>query len=242
MAPALISIIVPILNEAQGLLPFYEHLSSQESPWELILVDASATSSFPPSLQNLPQVTLLHSSLGRGKQMNVGGSASQGEILFFLHVDLRLPSKALQQIREAISHGYCGGGFFKKFTPSHFLLLVNQFFLNWIRTRLFRSMVGTNGIFCSRAVFQKMQGFREWPFLEDVDFSDRLKKQGLLKFFKTPILVSARKYQKEGVWKRTFKNIYILFLFRFLQKDPHSLVKYYASDPASSTLDSGIIS
>lgn len=235
MSLPLISIIVPILNESVALLSFYEHLSTQEPPWELIFVDASPQTILPEALQNTPKVSILQAPIGRGSQMNLGASKALGDIFLFLHVDLRLPENALHQIRNAITCGYVGGGFFKRFEPTHFLLFWNQFLLNWIRTAMFHSMVGTNGIFCQRAIFQQMKGFQEWPFLEDVDFSDRLKKQGTLKFFQTPIVVSSRKYQKDGVWKRTFKNIYILILFRFLQKNPQFLLKYY-----SSTTDSRV--
>lgn len=224
---ALISIIVPIWNEEAFVLPFYEHLLIQEPPWELIIVNAGGPKHPLDTLAEKTNLLIVNSLPGRGLQMNIGATHAKGSIFLFLHIDLKLPPQGLFLIRKTLLQGYGGGGFFKKFVPTHFLLWINQILLNWIRASLFSSLVGTNGIFCQKDIFMKLQGFREWPFLEDVDFSDRLKRATKLKMIRKPILVSARKYQKDGVFQRTWKNIYILFLYRIRKRSPEELIQLY---------------
>lgn len=235
MERELISIIVPTYNESpQELLAFLETIQNQEPPWELLFIEGGSKlpeiqAILPPQIPTSATIQVLQSDPGRGKQMNYGSQYAKGSIFLFLHLDLRLPPSALKDLRIQLKPPYIGGGFFKKFYPSSFLLRLNEWILNRIRFQRFGSMVGTNGMFCHATLFQEIQGFPDWPFLEDVEFSDRLKKKGPLLVLSTSLLVSSRKYQKEGILKRTLKNLWILFLYRFCKRSPEELSPYYYS-------------
>ena len=87
-----ISIIIPVLNEAEnigGLLRYLTENSSSKNVSEIIIVDGGSTDRTVETVKNftLSDVKLLSSKKGRAKQMNVGAKASTGNILYFLHAD-----------------------------------------------------------------------------------------------------------------------------------------------------------
>ncbi|MGA9117701.1 MAG: glycosyltransferase, partial [Bacteroidota bacterium] len=117
----LISIITPVLNEEDMIIPFLDHLALLQGPFELVIVDGGSSdatctriqqyaSPFPASLH------LLSAPAGRSGQMNSGAAAAQGEILLFLHVDCRIPADSLQVITQVCTEqGVCGGAFTHSF-------------------------------------------------------------------------------------------------------------------------------
>ena len=92
-----ISIIIPILNEAdniQNLLQYLMSNSKEENISELIIVDGGSTDNsqeqiktFIGSSASKTNIKLLKSPKGRAKQMNLGAKTAQGNILYFLHAD-----------------------------------------------------------------------------------------------------------------------------------------------------------
>ncbi len=41
-----------------------------------------------------------------------------------------------------------------------------------------KSYTGDQGIFTRRSIFEQLNGHRDWPFMEDVDYSERMNKLG----------------------------------------------------------------
>ena len=85
-----LSIIVPVLNEAQQLSRALESLAPvRERGVEVIIVDGGSEDE---TLAVAVRVSrLVNSSKGRARQMNAGARIASGEILLFLHVDTTLP-------------------------------------------------------------------------------------------------------------------------------------------------------
>ncbi len=45
--------------------------------------------------------------------MNAGAGAASGDVLWFLHVDVKVPPDCLIEIGGALSHDHVAGGFFR---------------------------------------------------------------------------------------------------------------------------------
>src|SRR5216684_2733555 len=76
-----ISIIVPVLNEGEGLRPFLEHLRERAPSAELILVNAAGSENVPESVAELCD-RVVTSRRGRALQMNAGMNAASGDVFW----------------------------------------------------------------------------------------------------------------------------------------------------------------
>ncbi len=95
-----ISIIIPVLNEAETIGSLLEYLiknSTASNISDVIVVDGGSTDGTQTSVSSFHNVILLNSEKGRAKQMNFGASQAKGSILYFLHAD-SFPPKHFDQL------------------------------------------------------------------------------------------------------------------------------------------------
>lgn len=149
---------------------------------------------------------------GRGAQLNRGAAATSAELLLFLHADTILPPGAADAVRAAIARGCCGGGFRLRFEPTRPLLRFIGAFSN-ARSRLTRVALGDQAQFATRAVFEQLGGYREWPILEDLDFARRLRRAGRIALLPLAVSTSARRFEKRGPVRTVLTNQLIWTLF-----------------------------
>ena len=110
-----------------------------------------------------------------------------------------------------------GGAFEHRFTEAGVSLRLISW-INRIRYRLTRNYYGDQGIFVRTALFRRMGGYRHLQLLEDLDFSQRLKRMGRSVLVRTTILTSGRRFLARGPW-RTFLFIVWIFLCRTVRLD-----------------------
>jgi rSAM/selenodomain-associated transferase 1 len=79
-----------------------------------------------------------------------------------------------------------------------------------------------------------MGGYREWPLMEDVEFVRRLRQAGRLYHSPQPVVTSARRWEREGWWRRSVKNVMLQGLF-FAGVAPARLANWYSHPPRRST-------
>jgi rSAM/selenodomain-associated transferase 2 len=222
-----LTIILPVLNERELIGPALEHLGGLGAQ-ELIVVDGGSTDGTLRQIER-SGVTYLQTAPGRAGQMNAGAAAAGSQVLLFAHVDMRFEKGALSRIRAEISRSAVGGGFFKRYQPANRALRCYGWGLNQLLLRRMKWMVGTNGIFVTRALFQAMGGFEAVPILEDLRFSRRLKAQGPLRVIPSPVQVSARRYWRRGVLRQMALNGWVLLCHSLGIYRPEKLRKAYDS-------------
>lgn len=175
-----------------------------------------------------PSVCLFQTAYpDRALQMNAGAFEAQSDVFLFTHADVRLPDRAIGLVQEKIEQRYIGGGFRKKYEPTSFLLGVYEFLLNTIYLGLMHCLVGTNAIFVKREVFESLNGFPEVPLLEDLIFSDCMRKKGRITMIEEPVAVSSRRYMEHGVLRQILRNARILFGYKLLKENPENLREKY---------------
>ena len=159
--------------------------------------------------------------------MNLGAFESKSDVFIFAHIDIRLPSNAIEVVREKVQKGFVGGGFKKLYDHNTWLLRMYIYLLNQIYLTRMHRLVGTNAMFVTRETFERMNGFSEVALLEDMIFSECLNTQGRIAIVDQPVIVSSRKYFKNGVIKQILRNIRIVLGYKLLHESPVKLREIY---------------
>lgn len=229
-----ISAIVPVLNEESVIDSFLQWHLTLSGIDEWILVDGSSSDrtlerirAFQSQYSQLRLIAGEHLR-GRARQMNAGAASAVGEVFLFLHSDCKLDPLAPDALKNILSNKeIIGGGFYKKYEQETALLRCYRSLMNLVRTKWLRNLVGTNAIFIRRSVFETLGGYPEVSILEDMILCDRMKSAGKLAMLKPYLIVSSRRYIKDGIVRRMIMAVRILILFRIMRVEPNQLKMYY---------------
>ncbi len=219
----MLSIIVPILNEAKILEKMLSRLQPELANHELIIVDGGSSDASVCIAKKYGRV--LTSARGRAKQLNAGAAAATGDTLLFLHADIWLEPGALSAMERALSSGYVGGGFRQKIDGKNLLYRVIEMTAN-LRGEYLKVFYGDSGIFLARSDFQKIGGFPDVPILEEMGFSKKLRSLGQTTLVHPGIHLSARRWEANGIVRTTLNNWLITLLY-FLGVSPEKLARLY---------------
>lgn len=201
-APAL-SIIVPALNEAVGIMDVLKPLQPARGPLlEIIVVDGGSTDTTVAQATPLADV-LLHSQRGRATQMNAGAAAARGDLLLFLHADSRLLLADIELLitrwRHLRAKGHALWGRFDiEFDDAAGLLTLTQWLIN-TRSRVTGIATGDQAIFVDRQLFARCGGFAKIPLMEDVALSKQLRRATWPLCLHAKVTTSSRRWRKHGV-------------------------------------------
>lgn len=218
------SIIIPTLNEAEGVRDFLLALQPLKEQCEIIIADAGSTDE--TKLISQPLVDLfIAASKGRATQMNSGAENASANILIFLHADTYLPEQALSLIQQGIDKGAQWGRFDIQLIGRHVMLKVVAQMMNW-RSRLTGIATGDQVIFMTLQAFQKVGGFPDMPLMEDIEISKRLNEFSRPYCIKVKVKSSARRWESFGVWK-TITLMWSIRLRYFLGESPQHLAELY---------------
>jgi rSAM/selenodomain-associated transferase 2 len=219
-----LSVIIPCLNEEKRLLDCIRS-AQRLNPFEVIVVDGGSRDR-TVELAEREGARVIKTSRGRGIQLQEGASASKGEILLFLHADSVIKEEI--DIKAYIRDNFIGGFFRLRFDDPSLSFRLIEFFAN-MRSRLFKLPYGDQAIFVKKEVFQKIGGFRPYPFLEDIDLVLRLRKMGKLISLDIPVVVSPRRLKRGFPFSPillSIRNVIIVLLY-ILGISPFKLIKLY---------------
>jgi rSAM/selenodomain-associated transferase 2 len=223
-----LSIIVPVLNEASCINSFLENLKLVTAGCnaEIIVADGAQDCGTIAAITD-PDVMRLAAAKGRARQMNAGAAVAKAPILLFLHADIQLPLGALEQILAALKDNkYVGGAFEIAYDSKSFLMRLVAMRSNF-RCRISRIPYGDQGIFIRKEYFERIGGYLEIDFLEDVDLMRRIKRdRGKICILKSRIVASPRRWEKEGLLYTAIRNNIVVSLFHF-GVHPNKLAKFY---------------
>ena len=233
MAPHELSIVIPVLDDTEPLGRLLTTIRADPGV-DIVVVNGGAPEDRLDAMCRRPDVQLLTSAPGRGRQMNVGARASAGRWIVFLHADTRLPLQWSDEIRRASADpDVVGGSFrFRLDSTAWQARLIERAVDR--RVRWLDLAYGDQALFVRHDVFDAMGGYREWPLMEDVDFVRRLRRAGKLYHSALPVLTSARRWERDGWWRRSASNVMLQALF-FAGVVPERLANWYAHPPRRST-------
>ncbi len=223
----MISIIIPILNEAETIGKLIQYLldnSSTKYVSEIIVVDGGSTDKSVDIIQGFEEVILLKSEKGRAKQMNLGAKHAEGTIFYFLHADTFPPKDFDQYIMKEVKKGNVAGCFRMKFDSNHWWLCSASWFtrFNWRACR-----GGDQSQFITKELFDSIGGYDEnFVIYEDNILIDELYKRNQFVVIPKTLKTSARLYKKHGVWKLQY-HFGMIYFKRMKGAGAEELIAYY---------------
>jgi GT2 family glycosyltransferase len=130
--------------------------------------------------------------------MNAAAAEATGDALFFLHADSLPPSDAIVCIDRALEDdAVVGGAFEHEFQePAWSLRAISL--INRVRYRLTQNYDGDQGMFVRTEIFRRLGGFKDCALMEDLDFSQRLKRVGRTVLVRRPVRTSGRRFINQG--------------------------------------------
>jgi rSAM/selenodomain-associated transferase 2 len=222
----LLSIVVPVLNEAENLERLLPELLAHGPELDIVVADAGSTDGTAAVARRFSHVRLVESPRGRARQMNAGARAARGGALLFLHADTRLPAGATAAIARALGDpSVVGGRFDVRFTSARWPFRMIAALMNW-RSRWSGIATGDQGIFVRRAAFDALGGYPDIPLMEDIELTRRLKRLGTIACLGARVTTSSRKWEREGI-ARTIVLMWTLRLLYFFGVSPARLVAWY---------------
>jgi rSAM/selenodomain-associated transferase 2 len=217
-----LSVVIPTFNEERWIGGLLENLK-QLGPDEVVVADGDSTDRTLAIAAR--HARALAAPRGRALQMNAGARATSGDILLFLHADVRLGPGTLEAVRAALRDPRVVGGNFDIRYDGGDWAAAAFTRINRSRRRL-GVFYGDSGIFCRREVFEALGGFRPWPILEDYDFARRLRRCGKLALLDEPIWVSDRRWRSAGLLRTMWSWFWIQGLY-LVGVSPHRLAGLY---------------
>ena len=225
-AMATVSIIIPVLNEADNLSLLFDNINKlNPKPQQVIVVDGGSNddsidiirsfiNKLIPDNDRKIDWQMTESKAGRALQMNTGAVLATSDVLLFLHADTQLPMDAIESVSEAMKRAEWGRFDVQIASRQPTLRLVSQM-INW-RSRLSGIATGDQAIFISQSLFERIGSYPNQALMEDIELCKQLKgKQlkGIAKpaCLKSKVITSARRWQQHGTWR----TIILMWHLRF---------------------------
>ncbi len=194
----MISIIVPALEEAGGIVPVLAPLQAwRKRGHEVVVVDGGSRDATVALAARLADRVLV-TPAGRARQMNAGAAVGRGDVLLFLHADTRLPAGADADIARGVARGSGWGRFDVRLSGRHPALRVIGAAIN-LRSRLGGMVTGDQALFLRRELFERVGGFPAVDLMEDLELSLRLRTHGPPLCLRGPAITSGRRWERYGV-------------------------------------------
>ena len=194
-----ISIIIPCYNSEQTIGVCLQSIfRSEYKNYEVIVIDDFSSDNsrviaeqFPCRLISLPK------QLGAGYARNKGAEAASGDILFFTDADCVLREDTLRIVVDTMvavgKNVMVGGTYSRQSYDKSFFSRFQSLFIHYAETKHIDSpdYIATHALAMHSSLFHQYDGFnnREYPILEDVEYSHRLRRQGVKLLMKPQLQV-----------------------------------------------------
>ncbi|MDV3240072.1 MAG: TIGR04283 family arsenosugar biosynthesis glycosyltransferase [Gammaproteobacteria bacterium] len=204
-----ISVVIPALNEADGIAATLQRLRPLRARGhEVLVVDGGSTDPTAARAAGLCD-RLLQAPRGRARQMNAGARAAHGDVLWFLHADTVVPADADALLLDALAR--CAWGRFDvRLSGTQPLLRVVESLMN-LRSRITGIATGDQGLFVRREAFERVGGFPDIPLMEDIALSRTLRRHGPPACLRARLVTSSRRWERYGV----LRTILLMWRLRF---------------------------
>lgn len=212
MGDSVVSVVIPVWEEAATLPRCLDLLRRQGPALEIIVVDAGSTDATAEVARSVPGVRVIEAPRGRARQMNTGAGLAQGDYLWFLHADSAPVAGSVAAIRDALDDPAVSGGAFQfRLDGKRLSYRIIEAGVSF-RSRWLRLPFGDQGLFLRRSDFVAIGGYRDAPLFEDVYLVRDLRRKGRLALVDLPLPTSPRRWEAHGIAATTLTHWGLLAL------------------------------
>jgi glycosyltransferase involved in cell wall biosynthesis len=213
----LLSVVIPVYNEAQTVTQVIERVRGAGIPCEIILVDDSSTDGTRDILKQLGtaadlRVVLHERNQGKGAALQTGFRHVRGTVVVIQDADLEYDPKEFRRLVQPILENRAdvvyGSRFSSRDRPvrGYWHQLVNQSltFLSNLRTNLALTDVETCYKVVRRELIEQVAPLlREKRFGIEIELTHRLARLPGVRFYERPIRYAGRSYSqgKKITWR-----------------------------------------
>ena len=232
-----VSVIIPVLRDAGPLATLLSRLHPVDR-FEVIVANGDAGDpALDPVRRAWPAVTWVEGDAGRGRQMNAGAEHARGQWLLFLHADARLGAGWCDEIQRAAAAAAVGGCYRLEIDSPRWQARLIEGGVR-CRVRWLGIGYGDQALFIRRDLFLRLEGYRPIPVMEDADLVRRMRRHGRWWHSAVGVTVSARRWERDGWWRRTVSNLRILVLY-LVGRSPDRLAASYPVWPGPGPSSGG---
>ncbi len=209
-APESISVIIPVLNEADNIDWILADLRGR--PWiQEIIVSDGGSADDSMAVAKALGAEVITGEKGRGVQIRSAAEAATGDVLLVLHADAKLRQGATERIIAALSTDLsaAGGCFGIQFEDSNIAQRIIAT-LNNLKAVLTGISFGDQAQFVRAEAIGRIGGFPDLMLMEDVELSLRLKRAGGTIYLAGGVTVSGRRW-REGYFLDNLWTVIRLF-------------------------------
>ena len=223
-----LSLIIPILNEAEGIESFLKGLAAQQGvSFQAILCDGGSTDCTVQRVSDLIgdlpfPLMLIQTEKGRAQQMNAGAREATGEYLLFLHADSSFPDSCtlanalsfLRQTERSTGGESIAARFSLRFQERAGSMSFSYYFAEG-KARLNRTGCnhGDQGFLVSRRFFAVAGPFDQSCLaMEDTRFAETVRSLGSWVLLPADLVTSVRRFETEGLPERLVLNMILMTL------------------------------
>jgi hypothetical protein len=210
-----LSVVVPVAPGEPALGGLLAQLEALPDGVEVLLVGAEARPAGVP-----PRFDWRVAPHGRAAQLNEGGRAARGDVLWFLHADSRLTPGTLPALGRSLAADpealhYFDLRFLDDGPP---LMRINEAGV-WLRSHLGGMPFGDQGLCLRREHWERLGGFpTDTEYGEDHLFVWRARRAGVrLRPTGGTLLTSARRYRERGWLATTTRHLRLTARQAFLE-------------------------
>lgn len=218
------SVIIPTLNEELHIARRIDEVRNFCPDAEVIVADGGSLDR-SQEIAREKGASLTVSPKGRGIQCNAGAKIAAGGILLFLHADTKLPSNAFAVLERSFQNEKTQIGTFRlklDIGPHVLSFVLACNYPDCVFTRF-----GDQCITMRKSFFEKLEGFPELPYFEDVELLQKARKFTRICLFPATVVTSGRRFKEHGVARQFLFDAWLMIQY-FFGISPKLLAKKYA--------------